>query len=98
MIKKKNEKKLIEYAALWLSHKGMKPEQIAEELGVPVKSIKINQDVKQSDSRMSKLIINETAGKKIGGVAIMTKEASMLSDKVPNNKERNNSNIYRPRG
>ena len=95
MTKKKNEKKLVEYAVLWLSHKGMRPEQIAEELGVPLKSIKTNIEKKQSDSRMSKLIINETAGKKIGGVAIMTKEASMLSDNVSNNKERNNSNIYR---
>lgn len=98
MTKKKNEKKLVEYAVLWLSHKGIQPEQIAEELGIPLKSIKTNTEKKQSDSRMSKLIINETAGKKIGGVAIMTKEASMLSDNVSNNKERNNSNIYRPRG
>ena len=58
MTKKKNEKKLVEYAVLWLSHKGMQPEQIAEELGVPLKSIKTNIEKKQSDSRMSKLIIS----------------------------------------
>jgi predicted transcriptional regulator len=50
-------------------------------------------------SRSQKLMIRETAGKKINNVAIMTGEASMLNDTMKNkdSQQRNTDNyIFRP--
>lgn len=92
------------YAIQWLNSKKMSAGQIAEELNLEEETVvnSLSTNAKdESTSRISKLMISETAGKRNKGVSIMTKEASFLSDeliKKNNHKEKNNSNIFRPRG
>lgn len=92
------------YAIQWLNYKKMSIADIAEELNIEEDTVANSISVEAADdpaSRLSKLMISETAGKRNKGVAIMTKEASFLSDELskknnPNKKD--NSNIFRPRG
>lgn len=92
------------YAIQWLNHKKMSIADIAEELNIAEEAVAgvIAQDASEdAASRLSKLMISETASKRNKGVSIMTKEASFLSDEIskksnPNKKD--NSNIFRPRG
>lgn len=92
------------YAIQWLNSTKMSTTQIAEELNIEEETV-VNslssQTAEDSASRIAKLMISETAGKRNKGVAIMTKEASFLSDelgKKNNNQKKDNSNIFRPRG
>ena len=92
------------YAIQWLNHKKMPTSSIAEELNITEEVVTsslssvVDED---ANSRLGKLMISETAGKRNKGVSIMTKEASFLSDEVSKkakNQKKDNSNIFKPRG
>jgi len=92
------------YAIQWLNHKKMSTSSIAEELNIKEEVVISSlSSVSNEDaaSRLGKLMISETAGKRNKGVSIMTKEASFLSDEVSKkakNQKKDNSNIFKPRG
>lgn len=92
------------YAIQWLNHTKMSTSNIATELNIQEEVVTsclssvVNED---ATSRLGKLIISETAGKRNRGVSIMTKEASFLSDEVSKqakNQKKDTSNIFKPRG
>jgi hypothetical protein len=78
-----------QYAVLWLSHSGADAKKIAEELELTIKQVNyiINQNNKNpvgpdNDGKQSvvkNLIITESAAGR-QSVAVMTKEASQISD------------------
>jgi Mn-dependent DtxR family transcriptional regulator len=91
------------YAIQWLNHKKVPVADIAKELNISEESVSaaLAETTEEKASRISKLMISETAGKRNKGVAIMTKEASFLSDEVAKKTTKgnnNNTNIFRPRG
>lgn len=98
------------YAIKWLFSQGKTPKQISDELKISVKQVsshieentnEISENSNQAPINPKKLMITHTSGKKINNVAIMTGEASMLSDHFKKNqKEIENKNIkgiYRPK-
>lgn len=107
------------YAIKWLSSQGKNVDQIAEELKLTEQQVKRTIEKshassktknnvktateKANNSKAKDLIITKTAGKNINSVAIMTKEASEVSDahrqssnNVATSRAFKNS-IYRPR-
>jgi hypothetical protein len=98
------------YAIRWLNHEDCSNEKIANELGLNidqvVKALEKNSSTSTDPQVAIKTqpvnnIINKTAGKGIGGVTIMTKEASEMSDGAyKNNNKTNpaiNKSIFRPK-
>lgn len=106
------------YAIRWLSSQGKNIEQIAAELKLSDQQVKrtvekthvtsktkntVKTATEKTNSKAKDLIITKTAGKNINSVAIMTKEASEVSDahrqsnnNVSISKAFKNS-IYRPK-
>lgn len=103
------------YAILWLNHTGEEPSSIAKELNLTVKQVEqileknnstnTNSAVQTSQQPVSmnnkNLMITETLGKKINSVAIMTPQASTMSDDLRKKTETTNKNtnesIFRPK-
>lgn len=102
------------YAIKWLVSQGKSPQEISEELGFNIKQIKAyiknNIDIEvnklpikssSTSSRTEDLMIRHTSGKKNNTVAIMTKEASEVSDslrpKLINQANKNQEHIFKPR-
>jgi DNA-binding transcriptional regulator GbsR (MarR family) len=102
------------YAVLWLNHSGMNADDIATELGMELKQVvsvlekNINTTSENSVKTTSEpvsttpkdLMIRHTSNKKTNSVAIMTKEASELSDSKRNQTTNPNiqKHIFRPNG
>lgn len=95
------------YAISWLNHQGYTNEKIASELDLNVEQVKkaVEKLTQASSQKTIPVktqpvnIINKTAGKGIGGVAIMTKEASEAGD-VSYKDNKNppiNKSIFRPK-
>lgn len=99
-----------EYAIRWLLHNNVAVADISKELSVAEDTVlKLAMETTENksesspsaESRLNKLMISETAGKRNKGVAIMTKEASFLSDQVAQQhkqESRHNTSIFKPRG
>lgn len=99
------------YAIRWLNHEAYSNEKIANELGLNVDQVVKALEKYSNASKEPQVpiktqpvnnIINKTAGKGIGGVTIMTKEASEMSDESykKNNQTTNpaiNNSIFRPK-
>lgn len=100
------------YATHWLNHIGFTVEQISDEIGVSKKQIETTLSANTEDQITNEqqsgtnitpkhMLITHTSGKKLNTVAIMTKEASSISDEV-NKKSTahlgrdNTKNIFRP--
>lgn len=106
------------YAIKWLSSQGKDIDQIAEELKLTEQQVKrtiekahvssktknnVKTATEKTNSKAKDLIITKTSGKNINSVAIMTKEASEVSDA---HRQSNNNvsisrafknSIYRPK-
>lgn len=106
------------YAIKWLSSQGKNIDQIAEELKLTEQQVKrtiekahassktknnVKTATEKANSKAKDLIITKTSGKNINSVAIMTKEASEVSDA---HRQSNNNisisrafknSIYRPK-
>lgn len=99
-----------EYAIRWLLHTKASVSDISKELSVAEETVlkfamenseTPTETSTSAESRLNKLMISETAGKRNKGVAIMTKEASFLSDQVAQQHRqgsRHNTSIFKPRG
>jgi len=95
------------YAISWLNHQGYSNEKIASELGLNTEQVvkALEKATKASSKKSVSVktqpvnIINKTAGKGIGGVAIMTKEGSESGDRSYKNSASNliNKAIFRPK-
>lgn len=97
------------YAIRWLNQESYSNEKIATELGLNIDQVTKTLEKYSNASTESSVpiktqpvnIINKTAGKGIGGVAIMTKEASEISDEAyKKHKGTNpaiNNSIFRPK-
>jgi transposase len=97
------------YAIKWLNSQGYDIESISNELSVSKKQIETHieqpQPVQVSQEEPAKitpknLMITQTSVKKTNNVAIMTGEASMLSDHIKKNQKANTKNqtgIFRPK-
>lgn len=99
------------YAIEWLNHIGYTAEQISEDINIPHKQIdkillskttettSIETSRKNTESKKN-MLITHTAGKKMNTVAIMTKEASAMSDedkqKTIGHSRDTSKNIFRP--
>lgn len=99
------------YAICWLSSSGKTDTEISDELDIPIKQVKdtiaknktnktnnIPTNTKPVFKKpgVKDMIITRTAGKKIGGVSIMTKEASEAADALRHKtSSKMNKNIYR---
>jgi hypothetical protein len=100
------------YAICWLSSNGKTPIEISDELKIPVKQVNdtiAKNKINNTDNNIptntkpvykkpsvQDMIITRTAGKKIGGVSIMTKEASEAADALRHKTSpKLNNNIYR---
>lgn len=99
------------YAICWLNNTGKTDVEISDELDIPIKQVndtiaknKINKtnNIPTNTEPVFKkpsvkdMMITRTAGKKIGGVAIMTKEASEAADALRHKTSSEiNKNIYR---
>lgn len=97
------------YAIKWLSSQGHDIESIANELSVSKKQVEAHADLPQpvqiSQEEPPKitpknLMITQTSVKKTNNVAIMTGEASMLSDHIKKNQKatpKHQTGIFRPK-
>jgi len=98
------------HAIRWLNHQSYSNEKIASELGLNIDQVVKALEKYSNASTEPQVpiktqpvnnIINKTAGKGIGGVTIMTKEASEMSDESykKNNKTNPaiNNSIFRPK-
>jgi hypothetical protein len=97
------------YAIKWLSSQGHDIESIANELSVSKKQVEAHTDLPQpvqtSPEEPPKitpknLMITQTSVKKTNNVAIMTGEASMLSDHIKKNQKatpKHQTGIFRPK-
>lgn len=97
------------YAIRWLNHEAYSNEKIASELGLNIDQVAKALEKYSKASAEPQIpvktqpvnIINKTAGKGIGGVTIMTKEASEMSDESykKHNKANPviNNSIFRPK-
>jgi hypothetical protein len=99
------------YAICWLNSSGKTDIQISDELDIPIKQVKdaiaktkinktnnipTNTQPVFKKPAVKDMIITRTAGKKIGGVSIMTKEASEAADALRHKtSSKTNKNIYR---
>lgn len=95
------------YAIRWLNHQGHTTEKIASELGLNTEQVtKALEKSTQASAEKSVPIktqpvniINKTAGKGIGGVSIMTPEASAAGDASYKHSQELpiNKSIFRPK-
>lgn len=100
------------YAVLWLHHQANSSEQIAKELkltnGQVISAINANTKTESPDTdsqsigniNAKNLMITHTSGQKVNNVAIMTKDASALTDTIKKNQKeinRNDNVIFRPK-
>lgn len=96
------------YAVQWLYGQGKTNEQIAGELGISEKQVanitsKIQKPVEESSTVTQpdpkSLMITQTSGKGTNTVAIMTKQASELSDALKKNHvaPKSSTGIFRPK-
>lgn len=98
------------YAIRWLNSASYSNEKIASELGLNIDQVSKALEKYSNASTEQQVpiktqpvnnIINKTAGKGIGGVTIMTKEASEMSDEsYKKNTKVNpaiNNSIFRPK-
>lgn len=109
MAKEKKKTKEIEYAIKYLHEtKKLTSTQIALELGIAEAIVDgiINQQPEaepRKESKSQKLMVRQTAGKKINNVSVMTEAASQLNDEMVkgfgNTQSRTGKNsIFRPNG
>jgi hypothetical protein len=97
------------YAIKWLNSQGHDVESIANELSVSKKQIEAHIDQPQPTQVAQEepvkitpknLMITQTSVKKTNNVAIMTGEASMLSDHIKKNQKatpKHQTGIFRPK-
>jgi hypothetical protein len=97
------------YAIKWLSSQGHNIDYIANELSVSKKQIEAHTDhpqptqvAKEESTKITpkNLMITQTSVKKTNNVAIMTGEASMLSDHIKKNQKatpKHQTGIFRPK-
>lgn len=108
-MKRKTRTKEIDYAIKYLyENQKMSSTQIALELGIEEAIVEstINQPATakpNKPSRKQNLMINQTVGKKVNNVSIMTEAASQHHDEfvknIPSTNSRMSSNsIHRPNG